>query len=326
MSKAGRKIVHYHFARMLSHEAGARAGTDLEELHDMRVATRRLRATLRVFAPYYTKRTVRDHVKRLKQAARLLGAVRDLDVALLKAQSYLASLPPGREHDLDPLLEAWRGRRDQARQQMLRYMDGAKYVDLKESFGRFVMEEGRGAKRLQDMPPEPVTVKHVLPILIYAQWGNMRAFEPVLDGASVETLHALRIACKRLRYTLEFFRELLGPQAKDVIAEVVRLQDHLGDLNDADVAISAISAFLFPAHKGGPSTSTERILAPGVVSYLAAKQSELQEAINLFPEAWASFCRPEVRQWLASMVAAIDSVLALWGTCGEAGFIPLTSL
>jgi CHAD domain-containing protein len=306
MSEAGRKILYYHFARMLSHEAGTRVGEDPEDLHDMRVATRRLRAALRVFAPYYKKRTLRAHVKRLRRAARVLGTVRDLDVALLKARAYLASLPDGREHDLDPLIDTWARRRDKGRECMLAYLDSDRYADLKQSFGLFVTVEGRGAKRLGKMPPEPVAANHVLPAMIYTEWARVRAFEPVLDAAPVETLHALRIACKRLRYTLEFFRELLGPEAKDVIAEVVRLQDHLGDLNDADVAISAISDFLFPQRRDAPQGSAERIIAPGVVSYLAAKQHELQEAISGFPQIWHSFCRVEVRQWLASAVAAIE--------------------
>jgi len=46
MSEAGRKVLRTHFARMLANEAGTRLGEDIEELHDMRVATRRLRAVL----------------------------------------------------------------------------------------------------------------------------------------------------------------------------------------------------------------------------------------------------------------------------------------
>jgi CHAD domain-containing protein len=306
MSEAGRKILYYHLARMVSHEVGTREGGDPEELHDMRVSTRRLRAALRVFAPYYKKRVVQDHTRRLKRAARLLGAVRDLDVALLKARAYLESLPPEREHDLDPLIDAWETRREQAREQMLAYLDSERYKDLKEALGLFVTVEGRGARRAKELPPEPVAVGHVLPALIYTQWARVRAFEPVLDGGSVETFHALRIACKGLRYTLEFFRELLGPEAEDVIVEVVTLQDHLGNLNDADVAISAISGFLFPLHRGTTASSEDRIIAPGVVSYLATKQRELQEAVAEFPVTWTNFCRAEVREWLASAVAAIE--------------------
>jgi hypothetical protein len=47
------------------------------------------------------------------------------------------------------------------------------------------------------------------------------------------------------------------------------------------------------------------VIAPGVVSYLAAKQSELQTLIATFPQEWERFNRPEVRRWLAEAVAVL---------------------
>jgi CHAD domain-containing protein len=130
----------------------------------------------------------------------------------------------------------------------------------------------------------------------------VHAFDAALDGAAVTVLHALRIECKRLRYTLEFFCEVLGPEAEQVIAEVVRLQDHLGDLNDADVANTMLSNFLFaPSRKD----ASEPVIAPGVVAYLAAKQRELQRLMSTFPAAWEQFNRPEVRRSLADAVAVL---------------------
>ena len=52
MDEAARKTLLFHFERMLKHEPGTREGEDAEELHDMRVATRRMRAALRVFDGY----------------------------------------------------------------------------------------------------------------------------------------------------------------------------------------------------------------------------------------------------------------------------------
>ena len=72
----------------------------------------------------------------------------------------------------------------------------------------------------------------------------MRAYEPVLRWADVETLHELRIAGKWLRYTLEFVREALTPEAATLIARVTALQDHLGLLNDADVTAHMARSFL----------------------------------------------------------------------------------
>jgi CHAD domain-containing protein len=110
-------------------------------------------------------------------------------------------------------------------------------------------------------------------------------------------LHALRIECKRLRYTLEFFCEVLGPEVEQVIEQVVQLQDHLGNLHDADVANAMLSDFLFGARGG--------IIAPGVVSYLAAKQRELQTLMAAFPQVWEQFRQPDIRRWLADAIAVL---------------------
>ena len=69
---------------------------------------------------------------------------------------------------------------------------------------------------------------------------------------------------------------------------------------DADVANSVLSEFLF----GGRGTGTsERVIAPGVVSYLAVRQRELQDLVETFPLTWASFCRSETKRWLADAIA-----------------------
>jgi len=184
---------------------------------------------------------------------------------------------------------------------MIAYLDSSKYGDFVHAFQLFLETPGAGALKFKGYPPEPSLVRHVAPHLIYGCWGRVQAFDPMLEGAPVALLHALRIECKRLRYTLEFFGEVLGPEAKEVIAEVVRLQDHLGDLHDADVANVLLSDFLFASR----DDLSERVIAPGVVAYLAVKQRELQMLVESFPEAWKRFNRREVRRWLANAVSAL---------------------
>jgi CHAD domain-containing protein len=302
MSEAGRKVLSFHFARMLEHEPGTRAGEDIEELHDMRVATRRMRAAFRVFGPYFKAGEIRPYASGLRRTARTLGQVRDLDVFVQKAQRYLGALPPENAHDLDPLLEVWRQGRRQARKSMIDYLDGDRYQGFVQAFQAFLHTPGAGARKMKGFPPKATRVRHVVPRLIYARWEQVQAFDPLLEGAPVAVLHALRVECKRLRYALEFFREVLGPEVKEVIAQVVQLQDHLGDLHDADVANALLSDFLFTRQGDVPS---ERVIAPGVVAYLAVKQRELQTLIDTFPQAWEAFNCAEVRHWLALSVAVL---------------------
>jgi len=302
MSEAGRKVLRFHFERMLAREPGTRLGEDIEELHDMRVATRRMRSAFGVFSLYFDPDALQPFLKGLRRTGRALGSVRDLDVFMEKAQRYRDTLPEEEQSSLDPLLADWKGQREAKRAQMLEYLDGKKYERFVRGFGEFVVTEGAGALPAPADKPVPHLVSHLVPGLIYNSYQVVRSYETALDGAPIETLHALRIDCKRLRYSLEFFREALGPEAEDTIEEVVIMQDHLGDLNDADVACSLLVGFLAGWAR---AEQRERINVSGVTRYLVAKQNDLRELIESFPAAWDNFNRPEVRRNLALSVSVL---------------------
>ena len=111
-------MLRFHFARMLEREAGTRKGDDLEELHSMRVATRRMRAAWRVFGDGFRHGPSRRYVAELRTVATALGAVRDQDVLLDGLSAYMASLPPEEGVALAPLHEAWQAVRDEAREHL----------------------------------------------------------------------------------------------------------------------------------------------------------------------------------------------------------------
>lgn len=301
MSEAGRQVLYLHFRRMIKNQASTRQGKDLEALHDMRVATRRMRSAFRLFSPYLKTDAIRPHIADLRRTARILGQVRDLDVLMEKARRYLEMLPPENAHDLDPLLQTWAKQREQARAKMIDHLDGTDYQDFVEAFGRFLTTPGAGSRKMKGFPPKPYRVRHVAPRLIYSCWERVQAFDTTLENAPISAFHALRIQCKRLRYTLEFFSEVLGKEAADVIAHVTQLQDHLGNLNDANVANTILSDFLF-SRQDAPG---EPVIAPGIVAYLAFKQRELQHLLEAFPQAWQEFNQPKVRRSLAYAIAAL---------------------
>jgi adenylate kinase len=128
----------------------------------------------------------------------------------------------------------------------------------------------------------------------------------------MEQLHQLRIAAKGLRYTLEYFREVLGAEAGTVIDEVKALQDHLGDLQDAVVASNLLRDFLTWGtwgHKQTKDTKAyppiEPVVAPGVAIYLASRQTELQHLLDTFPQVWARFHKPEFSELVTAALAPL---------------------
>jgi CHAD domain-containing protein len=314
MSEAGRKTFRFHYRRMLFHEPGTRLGEDIEALHDMRVATRRMRAAFRTFDDYYDPKVMRPLLKGLRQTGRMLGAVRDLDVFRAKTQAYLETLPESQRSSLGDFLALLEERRETARQAMITYLNSARYRRFKECYGEFVETRGMGSLPVApgEGEPRPYRVRYVVPVAIYQRLAAVRAYDEWVSTPHPPTtqLHALRIACKRLRYTLEFFDEVLGPAAQTLVKEVVAVQDHLGELQDAVVASGILRDFLVwgtwgPDTKRPPAASAAPVIAPGVAAYLAVRQLELQRLLDKFPQAWQRLNNAQCSGLVAEAVSAL---------------------
>ncbi len=235
MPEAARKVLQFHFARMQNREAGTRNGTDMEDLHDMRVAARRMRAAWRVFDDAFKASRTKRLRRRLESLSDKLGAVRDLDVLIEGLDTYRQGLDPEQQPGLDPLLSLWRRQRSAARKQLIEELDSGGYAAFTSEMEEF-LAAGSNAAASVPTPTIPHRVRDRAPSQIWAAYETVRAYELVLPWADIETLHQLRIATKWLRYTLEFFGETLGPDGPRLLGRVVALQDFLGCLHDADVA------------------------------------------------------------------------------------------
>ena len=313
MAAAALKTLRFHFARMLDNEAGTRSGKDPEDLHDMRVATRRMRAAMSVFEGHLEPSALRPIERGLRRTGRVLGAVRDLDVFHEKTTRYLDLLPEGRRHELDPLLEAWRAEREQARRRLLEYLDGERYRRFVECAARFLEEPG--AAELPALTPQGEVVAqrvaNVLPAVVYTRMGAVWAYAAALAEPDLPLVryHRLRISGKFLRYTLEFFEEVLGEDARPLIKAVKELQDHLGDVQDAVVSRGVLHSFLrwgaWQRPKRAGRTKSPGMVVPGVSLYLASRQQELQRLLDTFPATWQKVSGPEFRQRLAAVIGAL---------------------
>lgn len=306
LAEAGRKVLGFHFARMLSHEEGTRLGEDIEELHDMRVATRRMRAAFDLFGKSFRSEATGKIRKELKQVGHVLGEVRDMDVFIEKFRAYQTELSADEQAELEPLLEYCHQQRDLARTEMLEFLDSKPYQKFKRRFQKFVETPGLGAKPISTDKPIPYQLRHVLPVLLYSRYEAVYAYEPLLKNAPIATLHQLRIAFKGFRYTVENFQELLGEEGAVVVSEIKQLQDHLGDMNDADVASQFVEAFLGRWKKHRRTLSSASKQKPETIKlYLANKVAEREHWVNTFPKAWQQFNSPEFRRHLALAVAEL---------------------
>ena len=298
VAEAGRKVLRFHLAKMIAKEAGTRSGEDPEDLHGMRVATRRQRAAWRVFGEAFRPGRTKKHRARLREVAARLGAVRDLDVLIEAADAYRADLPVTEQRALEPLLAAWREHRDDARVLLMRELDSDGYRRWLDDYAEFVRHEGVGAQPV--VPTEPHRVRDTAASRIQAAYEHVRSYEPVLRWADVDTLHELRIHGKWLRYSMEFVREALGPEVDGLIARVTALQDHLGLMKDADVAAHLARSFLVE-HAG----SISDVESAAIARYLVSREKEVARLHRTVGRTWRGVAGIAFRRALGRALAGL---------------------
>jgi len=298
IAEAGRKVLRFHLAKMIAREAGTRDGTDAEDLHSMRVATRRQRAAWRVFGEAFRPERTKKHRGRLRDVAARLGAVRDLDVLIEAADVYRADLPVAEQRALEPLLAAWRLHREDARVLLMRELDSDGYRRWLDDYAEFVRHEGVAARPV--VPTEPHRVRDTAASRIQAAYEHVRSYEPVLRWADVDTLHELRIHGKWLRYSMEFVREALGPDADGLIARVTALQDHLGLMKDADVAAHLARSFL--VERAGSISDGE---SAAIARYLVSREKEVARLHRTVGRAWRGVAGIAFRRSLGRALAGL---------------------
>ncbi len=298
LGEAGRKVLRMHLARMLHFEAGTRSGEDTEDLHRMRVATRRMRAAWRVFDGAYRPKLQRRYVAELRTIARALGEVRDLDVLIEHLDDHAARLPgPGRDA-LDPLRQAWRRQREAARGRLVARLDSRQYREFVDDYLDFTESPGAGV--IGAAMGSPSLVRDTAGSRILAAYEHVRAYETIITWADVPTLHALRIEGKRLRYVLEYFAEVMPVTSRKLIATVTEVQDHLGLLHDADVAATTIRAWLNANAPNLPAASRD-----AVGLYLDSREADVERLRRSFRPLWRRITGRPFRRALGVAITQI---------------------
>jgi triphosphatase len=253
-------------ASMLAHEPGTRLGEDIESLHQMRVATRRMRAALSLFQAVLPVRANRVN-EELGWLAGVLGAVRDLDIQLGNLDSWTEELPGGHRQALDELGDLLVHHREEARTSLLEALDSRRYERLVAALTS-MLEQGP----LRRAPLVHVAALEALPELI---GGRHREAEKAVRRAHrtgvVDDFHRLRIRCKRLRYAIEFTGDLYGGDVKRFARQVASLQDELGLIQDAETAANRLQAIA--SGDEGALLSRATVFAMGMVSQRCAAEA-----------------------------------------------------
>jgi CHAD domain-containing protein len=226
------------------HEPGARLGQDAEELHQLRVTTRRIDATLGLFKRQLPRVLVQAR-KTTKAVLRTLGAARDLDVQLAELAQYTAQLPEQERAAAEPLRLYLENERARARTRMVRALDSEPTRRWLETLSLAGGERGElpGAERALVVMPERVRRRYRK---LRKSVAKLRA------KSSMEDYHTVRRRAKQLRYATECGASMFGKPADELLRVLRRLQDRLGAHQDAYMAQNRLAALAGDPASGLP--------------------------------------------------------------------------
>jgi triphosphatase len=243
MANLRRYLASWHL-----HEPGARLGDDPEELHDLRVAGRRLDAVLRQFQSFLPPEFLKVRTT-LKSVLTALGHARDLDVAIGELQIFHRKLPKSDRVALEPLKEHLMSERDRARAQMLSVLDS---IWVQKNLQELTSLLAAPVAALETSAAN--LALHTSPGLIRQRFRKLRKRADLLGAdSSTDEYHQVRGQVKKLRYALEAVAALYGKPANDMIRALRRWQENLGLQQDAAVAMQRLNDLAGAKPKGIPA-------------------------------------------------------------------------
>lgn len=302
MHAAAQQVLSHQYSKLKNTEQAVRAGDDVEAVHDMRVAARRMNSAFRLFKKYLPKKRVRKLLPPLEQLRDVLGAARNLDVLSANLQRYRNETGTPQDAELETLSEYWRSDRLGQQNWLVQLLDSPDYADWCARMEAFCEDKA------SDSSPR---VAEVLPAMLWQQYGAVRAYELQIEHASLQELHALRIALKHLRYSLEFFREAFeaSPAETDKTAALIKpiivLQDQLGLMQDAVVAGRSLTDFLGAQAEDAKIQGRALPEFQALAAYYAHVHSQIAELRARLPEPWAVVTDAAYRAVFASATAAL---------------------
>lgn len=289
---SAQRLLQFTLSVMRQNEAGIRKNIDSEFLHDFRVAIRRTRSVIKqlkgVFDPDETTR----YLDFFKELGKLTNELRDLDVYLLRRETYYDYLPLFLQPPLPLFFNDIEASHRLLHKKFCRFLGSSSYTT-------FITEWNHVIKRelLPDADKAPnaaLSTKTVAVDSIKKAWRKViRHGRHVSKETTDSELHALRIDCKKLRYLLEFFSSIF-PQNTiiPVIKQLKELQENLGDFVDFAVQVEFLHKRLEVLSSGGEKS----LLAASMGGLMATLFQKQEEARRKFHRTFRLFDHDETSQ------------------------------
>jgi len=280
---------------------------DIEFVHRMRVASRRLRSSLAIFKASFPKSDFKQFAKDIRGVTRALGQARDLDVQIDILEK---SIPDYKDAQLSPgvnrLLLRLKQQRLAVQSQVVAAM---KTLEEDETICRIASWAAPWLEKTDNTYLNSQELLELAFLNIKTQLQAMLNFDQfVRDETNVAELHAMRISAKHLRYTMEIFESLYGDQIKPFISQVKRLQDLLGSIHDADVWMEMIPIFIKQEEQRiiayfGHNRSLRRLL-PGLKAFRENRKAIRNQDYKSFILLWQKTLDEDIWEKLETLINA----------------------
>lgn len=327
-----RVILRSRFQEMRSFRDAALDWSDIEGVHDMRVASRRLRSALRDFLPFLRQRRLRRINKDLKALADALGRVRDQDVAIQALEKLALEAPSDVSTGIEQFVEERRLERDLARAELEEAVKESALEKLEDEFNAALEHGLKSARRKRTAAgddgkaPRELSCRQAGREVIAARFLELLDLSHSLyQPHKTKPLHEMRIMAKRLRYAIELFTPCWREPLTSFAKEIAKMQNSLGELHDCDVWIAEIGMTLRqgvqdnrsglrksrPEKTGGASSAGQMAAsAPGAQTRSAAiwlLNYFVLERAQHFRDALSRWHEWEVTGFRAHLSAAINN-------------------
>jgi CHAD domain-containing protein len=240
------------FDEMCDFRADALNWKDPEGVHSMRVASRRLRSTVRSFRPHLNNHALAPVVKEIKTIADTLGEVRDQDVAIQALEDLSSDTPKRFSHTLQRLIDSRKESREASRRVLKKIIGKTRLKQLRVEFQRAITSVAQQQTTTSTPDTRPSFVDVAREIINDRLSGLEQLSKSLYYPDEAQPLHDMRIAAKRLRYAIELFAECWESDIGSFAKRAAQLQTDLGQLHDCDVWIDdfrkQISGFRKPGN------------------------------------------------------------------------------
>src|SRR5574340_6370 len=305
----GAGILLTHLTSLVQEMSGVRRGDDIEAVHSMRVATRRLRATLPLFGPPLAGKRHLEWIKSVRGITRALGEARDSDVQIEHVNGFLETQQPPYRAGVRRLLLRLKQQRLALQPKVLKELEKFDKSGLVTEMAQKLAPFDIYRDRLDSS--DPVLIEMAAES-IRAKLDEFLGFDEIVyQPEKIQEIHAMRIAAKRLRYTLETFAPLFEDGLKDTIKAMRTSQDLLGEIHDSDVWTVSIEQFMQEELQRtieyfGTARPFRR-LAPGLLLYQEARRNERDTMYADFVKQWEEW---KAEGMWTNLTALMDARLA----------------